>query len=266
MSWKVVTHSAIGSRHLLKGQPCQDYGSYCLQGNLILGAVSDGAGSAKHSDVGSKIAVESYLSIAQEHLNQHHPNLGDLQCPEEIEFETLCASVAQAILSVLKAEAEQSGFALRELGCTLIGFIASPHWIAAMQIGDGFIVIQQPEQEGIQLLFQPDKGEFINETLFITSQGALDQIQVVVKPGNPQFICAATDGLEKVAIRYHDWQPHFPFFKPFIDCLSLIPEVDDQHQYVQTFLESDRLNAKTDDDKTLLLCLCSSVEEPLCAS
>lgn len=266
MSWKVVTHSAIGSRHLSKGLPCQDYGNYCVQDDLIMGAVADGAGSAKYSDVGSKVTVETYLKCVQQELKPLFSNSGSPEDISDINFRDLFSNVSHAIFNALETEANQGDFPLRELGCTLLGFIASPHWIAAMQIGDGFIVLREYQDDDIHLLFQPDKGEFINETLFITSQGAIDQMQVVVKQVQPQFICAATDGLENVAIRFHDWQPHLPFFQPFIDCLSLIPEVVDQKSYVQTFLESDRLNAKTDDDKTLLLCLCPAVEETQCVS
>jgi hypothetical protein len=42
---------------------CQDYSNYRCYDDIIIGAVSDGAGSAKHSDVGAKLAVETTLSF-----------------------------------------------------------------------------------------------------------------------------------------------------------------------------------------------------------
>ncbi|WP_338422937.1 protein phosphatase 2C domain-containing protein [Anabaena sphaerica] len=77
--------------------------------------------------------------------------------------------------------------------------MATPEWVAAMQIGDGFIVMRCQDAE-YQILFKPDKGEFFNETTFVTSVNALEEMQVEVFPGKQGFICASTDGLEKVQL------------------------------------------------------------------
>lgn len=53
MNWKAVARSASGTSHQNQGIGCQDYGNYRIFGDVIVGAVADGAGSAKHSDVGS---------------------------------------------------------------------------------------------------------------------------------------------------------------------------------------------------------------------
>lgn len=252
MSWKAVTHSAIGTRHLAKAMPCQDFGDFKIKDGLVYGAVSDGAGSAKFSDLGAKLAVQTWIEAAIRTFESQDVSLDAIA---QLDFQSLFTAIAEEVLARLEIEAQEGDFPLRELGCTLLSFIASDNWIAAMQIGDGFIVCQALDSENYELLFRPDKGEFINETLFITSQGAIEALQYSFQSCSPRFICAATDGLEKVAISYQDWTPHQPFFKPFKDCLRLIPEPSEQYQYIQTFLESDRLNARTDDDKTLLLCL-----------
>lgn len=256
MSWKAVTHSAIGTRHLAREMPCQDFGEFQIKDGLLFGAVSDGAGSAKFSDLGAQLAVQTWLESAIQKFEAL-----DLtgEAIASFDFKSLFTDITALVLARLEAEATQGEFPLRELGCTLLSFVASKDWLAAMQIGDGFIVCQTLESENYELLFRPDKGEFINETLFVTSKGALQDLQYAFERSPQQFICAATDGLEKVAISYHDWTPHQPFFKPFQDCLELIPDFAEQQQYIQTFLESERLNARTDDDKTLLLCLAAGV-------
>jgi hypothetical protein len=122
-----------------------------------------------------------------------------------------------------------------------------------MQIGDGFIVAGL-EGEEHKLLFQPDKGEFVNQTTFVTSPNALDEMQVDVIVGKQKFICASTDGLEKVAIQMSDWTPFPPFFKPLEQYLQETTNPEQDDEYIQKFLDSERLNARTEDDKTLLLC------------
>jgi hypothetical protein len=250
--WRATVHSAIGTRHIQRDVPCQDFGAYLIQDSSIIGAVADGAGSAQHSDIGAQLAVKTVLANLDQWLSEQSM----AQSVTESQMQPVFAEALRNAIEVLQQEAETGDYELRELGCTLLTFIATPNWIAAMQIGDGFIVVKASETEPYQLLFQPEKGEYINETMFITSEPALESMQVTVKASQQPLVCAATDGLEKVAIRFQDWQPHPPFFDPFMSCLETVDDPAERQAYLETFLNSDRLNAKTDDDKTLLVCLC----------
>lgn len=253
MGWKAVASSATGTSHKNQGIPCQDRGNYRIFNDVIVGAVADGAGSAKYSDVGSKLAVETVLKCFAD-INEYPDEQGFSQPLCKQEAEKLFAKIVNKVIAELNNQAANTGFLVNDLACTLLIFIATAEWVAAMQIGDGFIVVRSQSSE-YQLLFEPDKGEFFNETSFITSANALDEMQVQVVLGKQEFICASTDGLEKVAIRLSDWQPFPPFFKPFEEYLqeTVNPEEDDK--YVIDFLNSERLNSRIDDDKTLLLCL-----------
>lgn len=253
MVWRATVHSAMGTRHLQRGVPCQDYGDFVTYEQSIIGAVADGAGSAQYSDIGSQLAVKTVLSSLKKWLSEQSSLEQEVI---ETQMQDVFESALDTAVLALDQEAQAGGYALRELGCTLLTFVATPSWIAAMQIGDGFIVAKASEIEPYQLLFQPEKGEYINETVFVTSENALDAMQIAFKTGEQPLICAATDGLEKVAIRFHDWQPHPPFFAPFMSCLQTMDDPAERQTYLETFLNSDRLNAKTDDDKTLLMCLC----------
>uniref|UniRef100_B8HU32 PPM-type phosphatase domain-containing protein n=1 Tax=Cyanothece sp. (strain PCC 7425 / ATCC 29141) TaxID=395961 RepID=B8HU32_CYAP4 len=286
MSWRAVVHSAIGTRHYQRQLPCQDYGQYFIADAVMVGAVADGAGSARYAEVGAKLAVQTALTTLQRLIEPETtiPVTGvdsqslfpwqseksqpqpDLEFADLIDADTLTEAQAQQIFTytvvnvveALQVQASTDGHTLADLACTLLVFLATPNWMAAMQIGDGFLVIGTAERD-YELLFQPAKGEYINETCFVTSAAALEQMQVKVHGSCPQFICAATDGLEKVAIRLQDWVPFPPFFHPLVEWIRTDPEV--AATCVQNFLESERLNARTDDDKTLLLCYYSE-EEP----
>ncbi len=132
--------------------------------------------------------------------------------------------------------------------------VATPDGVAAMQIGDGFITVRYPDKE-LQLLFSPDKGEYINETTFVTSTNVLKDMRVIIQLGQPKFICASTDGLERLAIRISDWTPFTPFFEPLEQYLRETDNLEKSDEYLMNFLNSERLNARTDDDKTLFLCI-----------
>ncbi|MEH2261071.1 PP2C family serine/threonine-protein phosphatase [Nostoc sp.] len=253
MNWKVAWDCAIGTSHQKQGIPCQDYGD-CLifDDHVIVGAVADGAGSAKHSDVGSKLAVETVLKCFSE-INKYPHKQASSQPLSKEEAEEVFAKIVSEVITKLQKQADEKDYSVNDLACTLLIFVANSDCVAAMQIGDGFIVMRSQESE-YKLLFQPDKGEFANETTFITSTNAVKNMQVEVISEKQEFICASTDGLEKVAIRLSDWKPFSPFFKPLEEYLhETVNPKDDK--YLTEFLNSERLNSRTDDDKTLLLCL-----------
>ncbi|HEY9824344.1 MAG TPA: PP2C family serine/threonine-protein phosphatase [Stenomitos sp.] len=257
MGWQALSRSAIGTRHQSHHLPCQDAGGYRTIGNLLIGAIADGAGSAPHSALGATLAVEStlnYLDSLEQWLQPGQPQWPTLErAPSLQQAQRLFQRTAHHVRAALQQTAEQNGYGLEELACTLLAVVATPHWLAAMQIGDGFIVTSTA-QETYQLLFQPAKGEFANQTTFITSPTAFEDLEVITIDSPPQFICAATDAFERLALHLPQWKPHAPFFNPLTEYLAetLDPETDDE--YIVNFLSSDYLNKQTDDDKTLLLC------------
>lgn len=251
MVWRAIVRSSVGTSHKKRQMPCQDYGQYIIAtDDIIVGAVADGAGSAKYSDIGAELAVKTCLLNLGEWLeSQKH-----LSPLSEQQAATVFSWTLETVVTVLKQQAANSGYPLNELACTLIVFIAAPDWVAAMQVGDGFLVAGSQIHE-YHLLFQPTKGEFINETTFVTAPSALEEMQVCVRPGHQAFICASTDGLERVAIRMDDWLPFARFFQPLQDYMWATSSPEQEDEYIRNFLDSERLNARTDDDKTILLCV-----------
>ena len=267
MGWKGITRSLCGTRHQQQGLPCQDFGAHWISGDLVVGAIADGAGSAKYADLGAKLAVTTlvdYLKASDQWLQGHQSSWTTLPSTALPGTTRKCFSKGtKAVQTVLQQQAQKQGCSIDDFACTLLAFLATPQWIAALQIGDGFMVIRTGEgasgaassrQNAYRLLFEADKGEYANQTTFVTSSGALNAIQTEVFNTPPQFICASTDGLDSVAIRQRDAFPFPPFFRPLEEFMEekAVPEQNDD--YVMDFLSSDRLNQRTDDDKTLLMC------------
>lgn len=258
--WSAVTHSAIGTLQQRRGLPCQDYGAYRLldRGQIVMGAIADGAGSARYAHLGARGAVR----LALHYLALRHPNRGNQRQsldlnqptpPSQADTQVFFTELVQSVQQRFHTYAHWKQYELRDLACTLLVFVATPHWGMGMQIGDGFIVIRQPENSW-KLLIQPDKGEYLNETTFLTSPHALDALQVSPIPAPLGFICVGTDGLERVALRLKDWTPFPPFFVPLEELMQDGTTPAERKNYLKTFLNSDRLNAQTSDDKSLLLC------------
>lgn len=257
MNWKAIKHSAIGTSHAKFGKDCQDAAYFEIHPYGLIAAVSDGAGSATHSDLGSRIATQVACGHLKKWLCFKTPKL---DVPSVEMARDLFEAVLEEIEIELTVKADSLGVPVRELSCTLIACVATSRWICAMQVGDGLFVYRSEKEIEYSLMFKPVKGEYINETDFVTSKNAIDSLQVQSFEWDPGFICMATDGIEKVSVRMSDWSPHAPFFKPFDDYIQPGGTTAGESNFLEEFLNSERLNAKTDDDKTMLIAAPRSYE------
>ncbi|MCL2927980.1 MAG: protein phosphatase 2C domain-containing protein [Trichodesmium sp. MAG_R01] len=257
MNWKATYYCAKGTWHEKHNIPCQDYANYHCFDKVILGAVADGAGSAKYADIGAQLAVDKILKFLEQFQQKLSKKswFNNSSFNEEEAKQLFCDGIQKKVIPALEKEAQEKKCDINEFACTLIAFIATPNCITAMQIGDGFLVLRLNNKKDYQLLLKPDKGEFINETKFVTSKNVLSTLNFKFLSETPKFICASTDGLEKVAILLSNLTPHAPFFKPLEIYLEQTKKPEFNTQYLEQFLNSERLNSRTNDDKTLLLCL-----------
>ena len=242
--WRAIGKSVIGTSHL-KGQlPCQDYSDYlrCQIGGesvLVIG-VSDGAGSAAFSQLGSQEAVGALLRQAASCESR----------VADISREDIQDWFSNA-LAHLKSVADRDKIEVKDLACTvLVALLGERHAVFA-QIGDGAWIAEVNGVLGA--VTWPQNGEFANETKFITSPDALDSMQFQ-KCSSPLTAAAGfTDGIQALALNLAAKNVHAPFFQPMFAALG---ECEDETSLLSpliSFLSSDRVNERTDDDKTLVL-------------
>ncbi len=248
MSWKRVACSSIGTSHEDSNLPCQDYGEFqLLDNNILAGVVCDGAGSAKFSQVGANIVTKATLHFLsnREWKSEESPTEEELKC--------LFSSLLIALKNILLGSAMLKDISLRELSCTLSVVLATEKWLVAMQIGDGFIVVRWKDEESYDLLFEPQHGDYVNQTVFVTDDDAKKNMQIRVWNKCPEFLCLSTDGLEKLALDQKDMIGHTPFFKPFDLGMTESTDMNGFAEEVREFLESEQVIQRVDDDKTLLI-------------
>jgi hypothetical protein len=262
MGWIALEAYVAGKSHVRAGKPCQDYGrAEILSDRMVIGALSDGAGSASMSGEGARLAVDLALDRMRK-----GPLLEEDVAPGVLE--DFFAGILVEARDLLSLRAGEIGTDPRELACTLLVLAASPRRIAAMQVGDGFIVARfQDGPAGYEILFRPDKGEYINETVFITQSSALEEMQFALHDRPPVFFCASTDGMERIALDLRDWSPHQPFFGHFEDSLSPVNDIEQGNRELREFLESEAVADRSDDDKSVLIgtsiaSTCSSPARP----
>ena len=257
MAWRAIGRSSLGVSHYKVGKPCQDAVSFDRADELLIGAVSDGAGSAHESQVGAKIAVSKTVQNLKTWAEEYGITSTNEKSKDKLEkiLDKLFHDSLNHVLASLKTEANQRQCKLDDFACTLIAFVSTPNWIMAMQVGDGFIVVNNKDK-GYKLLFEPDKGEYPNQTSFITSLNGdySREVKTEFIYRKQEFIFASTDGLERVAIQLKGWTPHKAFFEPFKQYIKSEKNIAEDKSYIDNILTSRDLNSRIDDDKSVLLC------------
>ena len=138
----------------------------------------------------------------------------------------------------------------RDFATTLMVAIVTSSWIATVQVGDGAMVMQQ--SDGIFTSLTPSsRSEYVNETDFITGSDYLLAADYTVLPrGGLRGFALLTDGLQIVAMKMPQNVPSTPFFEPLFRIAARPTVTEDA---LRSFLASERICVRTDDDKTLVL-------------
>ena len=149
------------------------------------------------------------------------------------------------------AEAEQLRVAPRELACTALLALVGPGSAAFGQIGDGAIVLG--DGNSYRTFHWPEPGEYANLTHFLTDDGYSERFAFATTYAPITEVAVLSDGLQRLALDFETKSPHAAFFRPLFDALRSAADVEALVEPFRDFLDSPRVNARTDDDKTLVI-------------
>ena len=241
--------SVRGASHERLGLPCQDAHQWTtLSEELILAAVADGAGSALLAEVGATLAVAAAISSARERFAENSSS-GALR---HLNWEALLSNTLSTARATLEREAQVRALPLRDFACTLTVVAAGRDFVAAMQVGDGAVVVAEPGGALLSIL-RPVQGDCLNETIFLTSPDSVETSQPAVWHGRPAHLAILSDGLQMTALRMPGADPHPGFFAPLFQFLCREVDGNLAQEALASFLTSPRMRDRTDDDVTLLL-------------
>src|SRR6266571_2990126 len=97
--WRLFEASVPGTSHIRSRLPCQDAQKCDVLPNGFIAAVADGAGSAKHADRGSRLAVDCAVSHLKAKLTA-----GDSL--DEASLKLLLEDTIREVRSALESECE----------------------------------------------------------------------------------------------------------------------------------------------------------------
>jgi len=253
--WKSISASVTGTSHLATDAPCQDYS--CAEvvdgpdGQFLIAACADGAGSVSRSELGARVACHEFLQLVKCAVAD-----GEIT-PSFAREDGL--KWYSTIREKLVSEAATIEVPLRELSCTLLGAVIGETFAIFLQIGDGAIVIDAGD--AYRTVFWPQSGEYCNETNFLTKPDLKRVLDFAVVEQPISKLAMFTDGLELLILQLDSHSVHAPALEPFFTTIRRTSDVPGLTQALRTFLNSEKVNQKTDDDKTLLLAIRSRNDE-----
>ncbi|MFS3136168.1 PP2C family serine/threonine-protein phosphatase [Gluconacetobacter sacchari] len=259
--WKTAFASSTGTSHEKTGVPCQDAsGCRVLEAadgtEILLVVVSDGAGTAPRSDVGACMVVTSFLERFASFCFQNAVAAIDAD---------VVTGWFQAVKEEIRRQAEADSRSVNDYACTILGAVVGQTSSAYIQLGDGAIVVKADDDSGCDYswVFWPQHGEYANSTYFVTQEGVESLLQFETGPAVDE-IALFTDGIERLVLDMARKTVHGPAFRPVFDWLATTaPNRGGQPSgVIQAYLDSDHINRRTDDDKSLVMATRMVVQPP----
>lgn len=242
--WRFAAAKAVGSSHLKREQPCQDHFTCSVEvKGWFIAAVADGAGSAARAELGAEAASQEAVRF-----------LVDAIATGESDHEGMIRGAMMSARERVAEVSEALGVPPRELASTLLVVALGPDGGGAGQIGDGVIAIRADDEW--MWVFWPQKGQYANQTNFLIEEDSERHIEIGRLLSDVSEVCIVTDGLEALSLHYATRTAHSRFFDGFAAPLRKAcdsGEIEDLSQKLATFLESDRLRERADDDLTLVV-------------
>jgi Protein phosphatase 2C len=249
MRWKAIGKSVRGTSHLQSGKPCEDALDYAiittpLNGEILVCCISDGAGSAKYAAEAAALVTTNTV----DYLSKQIMNGNELG-------EANIIFIAEQVYDELNGIAEQRNEPLNEFSCTFLGCVLFDTKSLFFQIGDGAI-IRDDGNNNFVAVWWPQNGEYSNTTSFLIDDHNLCQLKSVVVEDYVQEVALFTDGLQLLTLNNENLSVHQPFFTGMFKWLRMATQTEDLNilnRKLGEYLDSDAINSRTDDDKTLFL-------------
>src|SRR5882672_11584220 len=251
--WKYGFASVAGTHHLKSSGPCQDASRVEVVvdaggAEVLLAVASDGAGSAAQAQIGSALACDLFIDEIRSHIEGGNTRA--------LLSDNFIADWFVKFRGVATGWSGPESARMQDFACTLLAAIVWHDRAIYFQIGDGAIVeSRRDEPDRYAVVCWPQQGEYANMTNFLTDADAAEKVVREARSGAIDEVAIFTDGIQRLALDYSARSAHAPFFAPLFAWLRPRPggysrELSDS---LAVYLNSEKLNSRTDDDKTLIL-------------
>lgn len=243
--WTWAAASRRGTAHEANREGRQDAYRVLAVGRFVIAIACDGAGSTRHGRLGAVIATRMLSMRAAEWVGRQQA----VPPPRAVEM-----WVAEARLAIL-VHADRRGCFMGEFAATLVMAISDGSCTLTAHVGDGAIVGRYAGSDDFIQLSWPESGQYASTTFFLTD--AVPRLRIGMLAGIAiDQLAVMTDGLERLALSFAEKAAHAPFFRSMFAPVASSSYFGRDHHLsdsLAAFLSSASVNARTDDDKTLVI-------------
>lgn len=161
-------HQVKGKGHVETGSPCQDKTSYTNREGVQVLCLSDGAGSAAHSEIGAQALVNEGGKMLVEQF---------VEFTSRDDGANVKVEVVQRLLTKLERTSRRRKVTVKDLAATFLAVAVSGDRFIAIHIGDGVIGYEKDGE--LKVVSAPDNSEFANQTTFVTSLNAAHSMRLL---------------------------------------------------------------------------------------
>jgi hypothetical protein len=197
--WAALAETVPGTAHRRKGLPCQDYAEAAIKPRPVL-IVSDGAGSAAVSELGSDAIGRGLIRFTHT-LDRHLVTLLDTALPDADSIRHWALTFIKHSMGLQVDIASTQRRDIKDYRATCLFAVVGKVSTLWVKVGDGFIVSQSYKitsgniEKKFCVLGMAQKGEYANETVFISPALAMSDVQYgIIRSDELCGIAAMSDG------------------------------------------------------------------------
>ena len=247
-SWKWAAASSRGTSHEKTGDRLQD-AYVCFVPNVvpesIFAIVCDGAGTADFGGQGASLVCRSVSKNARLHFAQ------SAALPNDETIEEWFDESRDLIFAVASRRGQQP----RDFASTAVCVISTGDESLIAHVGDGCAVLKDANIGKWVAPSWPDHGEYASTTFFVTDEPSI-RLRISKYPGTVKALAVFSDGIERLALDFSSKIPSDRFFDRIIAPIASSQTCGRDallSVQLEEFLASPAVNARTDDDKSLVI-------------
>lgn len=157
-----------GRGHVANGGRGQDRTAYLSRGGVQVLCLSDGAGSATHSEFGAQTLVDAGCGLLVDRFSDFVASQDGASVKVEL---------VGLLLDRLRAAASRHEVEVRDLAATFLAVAMAGEQFLIFHVGDG--VVGYVKDGAALVASGPDNSEFANQTTFLTSEAAAGAMRVL---------------------------------------------------------------------------------------
>jgi hypothetical protein len=210
-----------------------------------MAVLCDGAGSAARGRQGAALVARIVSLKARAHREAAIGAFSD---------DLIRSWLAEARQAVANAAATRQ-LAVRDFATTLVCAISDGEETLVAHVGDGAVVVQDAADQQWDVISWPSHGEYASTTFFVTDEPE-PRLSVHRHLGRLSALVAFTDGLERLALDFAGQRAHAGFFNGIVGPVAASSARGRDGALcaaLARYLDGPAVNARTDDDKTLVV-------------